>query len=132
MEANLEDGVEKDATGGEGGVGYKHPDFPPDPLTDRSRHKWRGVWNALESLVRELPDAVRKFESSRERLDLEKAREIRSLMQQDMSELLRLRCKEDPEEVKESDELLKRAELELRQIGARLDIGGGGGSELRV
>ena len=37
----MEGGVERDATGGEGGVGYKHPDFPPDPSTDRSRCKLR-------------------------------------------------------------------------------------------
>ena len=70
MEANLEGGVERDATEGEGGVGFRHPDYPPDPSTDRSRRRLKGVCSELEGLVRELPDAVRKFEVSGERSDL--------------------------------------------------------------
>ena len=132
METNIETEREGDATGEEGGVGHMHPDFPLDPSTDRSRCKLRGVWAALESSVRALPGAVRAFENLGERTDLEKARELRSLVQQNVLELKMLKCKEYPEEAEQCDELLKAAETELGRVGARLDIGGGGEPCVRV
>ena len=123
MEADLESGVEREASEGEGGLGFRHPDYPPDPSTERAHRRLRGVCNELAGLVKELPGAVREFEVTGERAELERAREIKSLVVQNMSEMQRLGYRENAEEVEESEELLRRAEEELKQIGARLDSG---------
>ena len=125
MEADLGNGVEREDSEGEGGIRFKHPDYPPDPSTERARRRLRGVCNELAGLVKELPGAVREFEVTGERAELERAREMKSLVVQNMGEMKRLGYRENVEESEEEWELLGRAEAELKQIGARLDSGGG-------
>jgi hypothetical protein len=102
-------------------LGRLHPDFPMDPNEDRFKQKLRACLLRLEGATDQLVGALIQFETTGNEVDLRKARDIKSSVQEFRHDVLNLRSDPGPEVEGECDQALRTAEWELSQIGTRLN-----------
>jgi hypothetical protein len=102
-------------------LGHLHPDFPMDPNVDRFKRRLRVHLLRLEGATDQLAGALIQFETTQNKVDLEKARDVKSSVQEFRHDVLNLRSDAGLEGEGECDQVLRTAEWELSQIGTRLN-----------